>query len=378
MRQSVAAERVYGAEPDWDSGSYAILIKSDPDWAISKANNWYYLNTTAKDIKRYVLEYLRHTKAKKSVIDTIKRVDLKTFRFDGNRTGFLGRMVTRGVTLPKHFAKRLKSGIAELIAIGREKEEAAKENEKAQAKLPTIHERIQDQVGEFLGDLEIEIDNFLNGIKKRTVPHQWFSMAKFLKTHGVKSKQTTMIADRWRVLLTEVNEAQERIDPQLIEAYGFLTRPQLKRLGLFLEAWISDCESHGATKRKTRKKKVKTPEQLVAQLQYLPKSKEYKVSSVDPKGIIGADCVVIFNEKYRLLTIYRANDESGLLVKGTTIQNFSAEKSNERRLRKPKKMLAVALKMGVRAINNEFKNVRTRDRVPTGRINKNCVILRIL
>ena len=375
---SVAAMRVYGVEPEWDSLKWKALLGSDPDWAICKAVNWYYQNTTAKDIKKYVLEYVRFIKAEKSEIDKIKRVDLKTFRYDFYRTGFLGRMVSRGATLPKHFAKRLETGLADLLAVGAEKATAAKENEEAQAKQPTIQERIEDQVSELLADLESEVDGFLNGIKKRTEPNKWFSMAKFLKSNEVKGKQTTLIADNWRTLLAEVTEAQERTDDQLTEAYEFLTRPQLKRYAKFLEAWVEDCESHGATKRKTRKKKVKTPEQLVAKLQYLPKSKEYKVSSVDPKGIIGADCVVIFNEKYRLMTIYRAADAQGMSVKGTTLLNYSTEKSIERRLRKPKPMLAVASKMGLRAINSEFKNVRTTDRKPTGRLNKNCVIVRIL
>lgn len=375
---TAAAMRVYGIEPDWASLRWKTLLKSEPEWAICKAVNWYYQNTSAKEIKRYVLEYLRHVKSKKSEIEKIKRVDLKTFRYDHYRTGFLGRMVSRGATLPKHFAKRLEIGLADLLAVGSVKAEAAKENEQAQAKMPTIQERIEDQVSDLLADLESELDGFLNGIKKRTEPNKWFSMAKFLKTNGVKGKQTTLIADNWRTLLAEVDEAQERIDKQLIEGYEFLTRPQLKRLGKFLETWVADCESHGATKRKTRKKKVKTPEQLVAKLQYLPKSKEYKVSSVDPKEIIGADCVVIFNEKYRLMTIYRAADAQGMSVKGTTLLNYSTEKSVERRLRKPKPMLAVASKLGLRAINSEFKNVRTTDRKPTGRLNKNCVIVRIL
>ena len=377
-KQSAAAMRVYGIEPEWDSLKWKALLGSDPEWAIHKAVNWYYQNTTAKEIKKYVLEYLRHIKSEKSEIDKMKRVDLKTFRYDFYRTGFLGRMVSRGAKLPKHFANRLDRGLADLLAIGAEKAKAAKENETAQAKRPTIQDRIEDQVGELLADLESEVDGFLSGIKKRTEPNKWFSMAKFLTANEVKGKQTTLIADNWRTLLAEVTEAQERTDDQLTEAYEFLTRPQLKRYGKFLEAWVSDCESHGATKRKTRKKKVKTPEQLVAKLQYLPKSKEYKVSSVDPKGIIGADCVVIFNEKYRLMTIYRAADAQGMSVKGTTLLNFSTEKSIERRLRKPKPMLAVASKLGLRAINSEFKNVRTTDRKPTGRLNKNCVIVRIL
>ncbi len=379
---AAATLRVYGAEPDWKIGKYADLMEADdPNWAIAKAINWYYQNTTAKHIKKYVLAYLKHAKIKKSVVEKIKRVDLRTFRFDPNRTGFLGIMVTRGAKLPPHYAERLKQGIAYLADEGTVKQAQAKETENNRTKQPTVHERMQEQVSDLLTDLETQLDEFLTTIKKRTLPRDWFSISKFLKAHGVKGKQTSMIADRWRPLLDEVNEAIAKTDAQLVEGYEFLTRPQLKRLGNFLEAWITDCETHGATKRKqrkTRKKKVKTPEQLVAKVQYLAKSKEFKVKSVDPKGMIGADVIIVFNEKYRFFTMYRANDVQGMTVKGTTIQNFSPSKSKERRLRKTKAMLAVASKMGLRAISNEFKNVRTRDRVPNGRLNKNCVILRTL
>ncbi len=383
-KTSIAAAmlRVYGAEPDWKIGAYADLMKADdPNWPIAKAINWYYQNTKPREIKKYVLAYLKHTKAKKSLVDKIKAVDLKTFRFDPHRTGFLGRMVTRGVTLPKHYKAKLKEGITYLSDIGATKQTQTKENEKAQSKRPTVHDRMRGQVSDLLTDLEEQVDEFIRGIKKRTLPRDWYSMSKFLKSNGVKGKQTSMIADRWRPLHDEVNEAIAKSDPQLVEGYDFLSRPQLKRFGKFLEVWITDCEAHGATKRKQRKtrtKKIKTPEQLVAKVKYLDKSKEFKVKSVDPKGMIGADCIVVFNEKYRFLTIYRAKDPQGMTVKGATIQNFDPAKSKERRLRKPKTMLTVASKMGIRAISNEFKNVRTRDRVPTGRINKHCVIVRTL
>jgi len=381
MSLTAAAIRVYGAEPDWTTGKYAKLMNEEPDWAISKAINWYYQNTTAKHIKKYVLAYLKHNKTKKSVVEKIKRVDLKTFRFDPHRTGFLGIMVTRGATLTPWFETKLEKGIEYLTGEGMEKQKQAKVNEKAQAKQPTVHDRMRDQVSDLLTDLEEQLDLFIEGIEKRTLPRDWYSMLKFLKSHGVKGKQTSMIADRWRRLSDEVNAAFDKSDLQLVEGYGFLSRPQLKRLGKFLEVWITDCETHGATKRKqrkTRKKKVKTPEQLVAKVQYLEKSKEFKVKSVDPKGIIGADCVIVFNVKYRFLAIYRAKNAQGMTVKGTTIQNFCPEKSKERRLRQPKAMLAVSSKMGIRAISNEFKNVRTRDRVPKGRLNNHCVILRTL
>ena len=56
---SDAAERIYGIEPEWDSGKYPKLFKEDPDWAIAKAINWYNANAKAKDVKKWILAYMR-------------------------------------------------------------------------------------------------------------------------------------------------------------------------------------------------------------------------------------------------------------------------------------------------------------------------------
>lgn len=377
---SDAALRIYGVEPEWDTNPYKRLLKDDPDWAIAKAINWYNANAKPKDNKRWILAYMRGQRFSKANIDRVKRVDLKRFRFDFDRIGFLARMSSNGCKLPTDKKKRLKEGIKRFIAWGAEKQEQAKERA-AETDRPTVQDRMKAQVNELLTDLEAKLDEFVEGIGKRTLPRQWYSMAKFLKDRDVKGKQTTMIADHFRATHDEAQTALDKGDPQLVEGYDFLTRPQLKRLVKFLEAWIIACEAHGATKRKSRKprkKKVKTPAELTAKVQYMKRSKEFKVSSVDPKKIIGADCVIVLNTKYRFFTIYRAKDAAGLTVKGTTIKDFCTTKSKERRLRNPKPILAAARKMGLRAINAEFKNVRTKDRKPTGRLNKHCVILRIL
>lgn len=380
-KDSAVTEKAYGSEPSWDAGPYHKLLQSeDPDWAIAKALNWYHLNATPKENKRWIFDYLKFTKASKADIERVKLVDLEKFKRDTNRVGFLARMAVRGAILTDNRTKRLKDGILQFIAWGAEKETkvAAKASE---TKRPSVHDRIKDQVSELLANLEIEIDEFVVGIGKRTLPRDWFSMEKFLKVQGIKGKQTSMIADHFRPLLEEIQEAIEKTDEQLQEGYDFLTRPQLKRFAQFVEVWITDCESHGATKRKSRKprkKKQKSPEQLVARLKYLKESTEHKVVSVDPTKMIGADCIVIFNTKYRFLTIYRAVDQAGMTVKGTTIQSFSVEKSQERRLRAPEKILPVVVREGLRGITAVFKEVRSKDRVPKGRINKDCVIVKVL
>lgn len=378
-KDSDAVEKVFGAEPAWDAGAYQGLLKDDPDWAIAKAINWYQQNATVKENKRWVFDYMKFTKSPKADVEQAKLVDLERFKKDSNRVGYLARIAVRGATLPDNWAKKLKAGIEQFVAWGADKE--SKSATKAETKRPSVHDRMRVQVTELLEGLEVQVDEFITGIGKRTPPRAWPSMGKFLEAHGVKGKQTSMIADHFRPVLEELQEALEKTDAQLTEGYDFLTKPQLKRLAQFIEGWIAECEEHGATKRKSRKprkKKQKSPEQLTAKLKCLKESKDFKVSSIDPAKMVGADCIIIFNTKYRFLTIYRAMDQSGMTVKGTSIKSFSVEKSQERRLRDPAKILPLMLKEGIRGISAAFKEVHSKDRVPKGRLNEHCIILRVL
>ena len=68
----------------------------------------------------------------------------------------------------------------------------------------------------------------------------------------------------------------------------------------------------------------------------------------------------------------------GLSVKGTTIVGFDDKKSRERTVRKPEQIVKDCVGAGIRVINNRYNSLKTKESVPTGRINKNCVILQAL
>ena len=193
--------------------------------------------------------------------------------------------------------------------------------------------------------------------------------------------QSKMIAEYLEK--TYCNEIQELVNgqcDQLKEAYDFMTRPQQKKWLKNLEEITKGCYEHGriAVKpRRARKRKVKTPIQIVSKMKYENSNEEYKLVSVRPEDIIGASKLIVFNTKYRQLTIYHAKDLSGLSVKGSTLQNFSSDQSETRRLRKPHAMLQEALK-GIRAFNRAWGTLKTKSTKPTGRINDNTIILKVV
>lgn len=281
---------------------------------------------------------------------------------------------------PPHWQKKIDGHIASMIRTGKSKKS---EKELRDASKPvkvkvSIQDRIKNQVGEYMESLNVETDKFVADIKNKPK----FDIAKWLKNHDVKSVQSSMIADHFQPVLDELKEAYDKTCEQLVEAYDFLTRPQLKRFRDMIQEIVDTCTQHAKLSkavRKPRRKKSRTPGQIIKKLQYCEKSDEYKISSIDPRKIVGANKLVVFNTKYKKLAIFEASPlVDGLSVKGTTIVGFDDKKSRERTVRKPEQIVKDCVGAGIRVINNRYNSLTTKESVPTGRINKNCVILQAL
>ena len=105
-------------------------------------------------------------------------------------------------------------------------------------------------------------------------------------------------------------------------------------------------------------------------------SKEFKVVSINPEKMLGADELVTFNTKYKLLTVFAALDRSGLSVKGTTVTNYDETKSKSYRIgRKTEESVEVALRGGKRAMSKMLDSLKTCNL--QHRINENTILLRV-
>ena len=58
-------------------------------------------------------------------------------------------------------------------------------------------------------------------------------------------------------------------------------------------------------------------------IQFIPKEDlEYKLVSISPVDIIGCKYLMVFNTKTKKLGIYYSKDDSGLSVKGSSIEDY--------------------------------------------------------
>jgi hypothetical protein len=85
----------------------------------------------------------------------------------------------------------------------------------------------------------------------------------------------------------------------------------------------------------------------------------------------------VYNTKQGKLAEY-VSDGSGFEVKGSTIQNFDAKQSKITKLRKPDDILPQILNKTELQIAKVWKGLTTTIYEPTGRINKDCILMRVI
>jgi len=170
-------------------------------------------------------------------------------------------------------------------------------------------------------------------------------------------------------------------DKELKEGYGNFTKPQLKKVVAWCDQVILDCMKvvgSAAQNRKPRKRKVKSPEELVVKVKVLDKFDELKLVSVPTTEIIGTMQLWVYNVKTRKLGCYHAEDAGGLSIKGTSLINFNESKSVHKKLRKPEVSLPEVMKAGKVLLRNYIDNIRAVESVLTGRLNGDTILLRSL
>lgn len=324
---------------------------------LMKCLNWYHENKEDKDAVKYIQDYCKKNKLP-GKLNTSKNfltvAWLCRAEMNGNNLGTYGK---------NYLTEELKKYLEEEKPIVSE------------IPVANIQDRLREKVSEIAGDLEGAIDDFiLSDYKDSKSP---FSLMQD-RAKGVHANRIIEIFKKRR---NEFDVVLNTKDTELREGYCNFSKPALKKLIAYCDMIITDAmKIAGESKatRKPRKRKTKTPDQIVSKMNYLAESKEYKLKSILPKQIIGAVQLWVFNVKTRSLGVYHAEDASGFSVKGSTVLNFSESKSISKRLRKPEETLPDVLSGGKVTLRNILGNLSTKESLLTGRLNKDTIILRAI
>lgn len=250
-----------------------------------------------------------------------------------------------------------------------------KKKEVITEKTPTIKKKsIQDNIAiktsNIMSEIDFIIDEFIIG-KKQFPP-----IATMYKNLGITAPMQSIFKNTYQNFINELTSAE----PELIEAYDFLTKKQKKQLLTFLNEMI-DYFKQVKVIRAPRKKKPVMPAKLVKNIKLAPEGKwhgfKFK-NKVSPTEIINSEIVVFWVEKTRKLIVMQALPDSRLTVSGSTIKNVDLENSYSITLRHPEDVLSDNLyKMKKRALNNLTSEMR-RIPITSSRVNNNMFLINVI
>ena len=327
--------------------------------------NWYSQNKTDKDAYNYSVDYFK----KKLKVNAEEALKTKPCNF-----GWLCRIVYNGGFLSVKdqilFDNEIEA-IKNFVPVIKETKKVVDTSN-----VISIQDRIREKVSECIGELEGQIDELV--VSNFTANVSPFGA---MHTMGIKGIHANRVVDFFKEKRQEFDNVLTTDDKEIKEGYSNFTKPQLKKLVAYCDAVIIDgmkISGESVKNRKPRKRKVKSPEELVSKIKYCVEFAELKLKSVSPKDIIGAMQLWVYNTKTRKMGCYHADDAGGFSMKGTSLLNFNETKSIQKRLRKPEVTLPEVINGGKVYLRNVIENIRAVDSGLTGRLNDDTILLKII
>ena len=240
----------------------------------------------------------------------------------------------------------------------------------------SIQDRIREKNSEYIAEIEEQVDLYVE-----TPWESAFQPYFFLQKNNVKAQSAMAIAEYYIPWRDELEETLQKRDPQLAEAYSFMTKRQIQAFADFLTLIITECTTWANNQKKVRQPRVKKPKSADKQIKHLKfqvKNDEFKLASVNPITIIGASQLWAFNTKYRTLTRYDSIAADGFSIKGTTLQGWDKDSSIQKKLRKPKDVLSRLEGGGKLVLRKLMDEINTKQIEPNGRINGDTILLRVI
>jgi predicted TIM-barrel enzyme len=196
----------------------------------------------------------------------------------------------------------------------------------------------------------------------------------------IKPNHAKIIKDGFAVPYAEALEVLEWKDEDIKEAYDFMDLKARKAFVEIYEKIIAACDTMiltGKATRKTRKPKQVSKEKQVSKLKFQINDSTLGIASINPAEVIDATEIWVYNTKTRKVGVYVVDDlKAGILVKGTTLQDFHPTKSVQKTLRKPAEQIKNWTGNAKTKFGKAFKELTTTDTKMNGRFNDTTIILK--
>lgn len=217
------------------------LTKSE----LMQSLNWYAQNRDKKDALKYATDYFRK-KLKTPISAATLKVQSSSF-------GFLCRIVSNGGILNQKDMERFQADIERIKT--EEAKPRVEEEEDDGPPTPNIQDRINEKVGECVGDLEGQFDDYmLSGFTNMGSPYG------VMHTHGMKGVHANKLIKIYQKKKAHFEEVLDTTDKQLKEGYSNFKRMQIKKIIGYMNTVIEDAtkiKTAAAKNRKPRARKKK-------------------------------------------------------------------------------------------------------------------------
>ena len=362
----------------WDTNQFLRQFHS--------AMAWYRLESSAKELKPKVIDWMGRQGCTKEDISAFKKT--KDNRC-GMTMGAVAACLIKGMPAVREefnngrdTAVWLRTEINKVIEQGRDDVDDSDTvvEIKKDVYVPSIQERLREVSLGMTEEIESAIEAFQTD--PETFDPKAFKVLNLLKAKQAKAAHARIIRDFYAGDLTELLElASGKADEQLKEGYSHRSKKQIRSFIAFLQEVESACNmlmQEAKVNKKPRAKKAVDKDKIIAKLKYKKSDEPLKLVSINPADIIGAQELWIFNSKTRKLGKYVAAEFQELGIKGTTITGFSETKSVQKTLRKPAEQIKAFKEAGKVVLRKFLEDINAVDTKMNGRINEEIMLLKVV
>jgi hypothetical protein len=366
-----ADEKYTGREPVWDTERALKMSQEEFDHFLRKSLFYYNYFFSTKDLKKYVVNWMKERYTKEQVSRFIRTKDSAL----PITVCSLIKATTQGMPLRERELNYVKDRIFEVLGSAVEEEPAVEPTTVAPNAVKTIQDRLNEKTSEHISHFEGLYDEVVGGATIDPKVYDYFV------TNNVPQGQLGKFenyVDTQRMYLTA---AMDRMDEQFVEAYRHYKATDYKRHLAFFESMQTAIDQYRQVKKATKKARVKrapNKEKVVGKLKYMKEEKTLKLVSINPVDIIGAQELWCYNTKTRKLYKYIADSVTGPLgIKGTSLTGFNTTTSVGKTLRKPEEKLKEFFKASKVQLRKFLEEIKATETVGNGRINADMILLRI-
>ena len=344
----------------------------------TKGAHWYNYFYKTKDYVPYVIDFVEEVCGlTKEEANTIKKLKDHQITFP---LGKSARLFYRGYEYTKEEIETFTKSAREKLEDAKLVEEVLEEKKKDAPKVISIAERTRRKMmdsiyGEFD---EVIVEGWLNKDYKQTI-----DVFGLFKKHNLKGNAVAPFKKIIDKYYEEIEDALHKRCEQAVEGYSHVSTANKKKMIKQMDTIYADLDSLQLSfkaSRTPRARKPKASDAQVKNLKYNIEDMEYKLTSINPIQIPGKETLWVFNTKTRNLYEYVTNSTKGFEVGGTTIKSFDEKLSRCTKLRKPDVILPLILTKTAKQIEKQVwkDQITTKVNSPNGRINQDCILLRIL